>query len=49
MASVSVQQMRNTLMKQYNGAWKWLEKVQTMSDNQVVAIYTRMQKSGTIR
>lgn len=39
---MSVEQMRAVLKKQYNGAWKWVARVNQMSDNQVIAIYFRM-------
>ena len=39
---MSVEQMRAILKKQYKGACKWVNKVNKMSDNQVIAIYHRM-------
>lgn len=39
---MSVEQMRAVLKKQYNGAWKWVARVNQMPDNQVIAIYFRM-------
>lgn len=37
-----VDQMRAILKRQYNGAYKWVNKVNKMSDDQVVAVYHRM-------
>lgn len=42
-------QMRAALRKQYNGAPKWVAKVDKMSTNQVIAVYKRMQSSGQIK
>lgn len=42
---MSVEQMRCWLKKQYNGADKWVNKVNKMSDNQVIEVYTRMLES----
>ena len=42
-------QMRAVLRKQYNGAPKWVAKVDKMSTNQVVAVYYRMLHSGQLR
>ena len=42
---MSVEQMRGWLKKQYNGAWKWVLKVNAMSDNQVIAVYFRLSRS----
>ena len=39
---MSVQQMRAVLKRQYNGAYKWVNRVNKMSDDQVVAVYYRM-------
>lgn len=39
---MSVEQMRAILKKQYKGAWKWVNKVNNMHDDQVVAVYHRM-------
>lgn len=43
---MSVEQMRAILKKKYGGAWKWVNKVNAMSDNQVMAIYFRMLESN---
>ena len=42
---MSVDQMRGWLKQQYNGAWKWVNRVNAMSDNQVVAVYYRLSRS----
>lgn len=42
-------QMRAVLRKQYNGAPKWVAKVDKMSTNQVIAVYKRMQGSGQLK
>ena len=39
---MSVEQMRAILKKQYNGAWKWVNKVNAMHDEQVIAVYYRL-------
>lgn len=39
---MSVEQMRAILRRQYNGAYKWVNRVNKMSDAQVVAVYHRM-------
>lgn len=39
---MSVQQMRAVLKRQYNGAYKWVNRVNKMSDGQVIAVYYRM-------
>ena len=44
-ASVSVEQMRGWLKQQYHSAWKWVNKVNAMSDNQVIAVYYRLSRS----
>lgn len=40
--TMSVEQMRAILKRQYNGAYKWVNRVNKMSDTQVVAVYHRM-------
>ena len=42
-------QMRAVLRKQYNGAYRWVNRVNKMSDNQVIAVYKRMQCSGQLK
>ena len=39
---MSVDQMRAILKRQYNGAFKWVNRVNKMSDDQVIAVYYRM-------
>ena len=39
---MSVEQMRAILKKQYSGAYKWVNRVNKMSDAQVIAVYYRM-------
>lgn len=46
---MSVEAMRAVLKKQYNGASKWITRVSSMSDNQVVAVYYRMLNSGQLK
>lgn len=46
---MSISQMRAVLRKQYNGSPKWVAKVDKMGDNQVVAVYMRMQGSGQLK
>lgn len=46
---MSVEAMRAVLRKQYNGAPKWVAKVDKMSTNQVIAVYKRMQGSGQLK
>lgn len=45
---MSVQQMRAILKKQYRGAYKWVNKVNKMSDAQVIAVYMRMKESKSL-
>lgn len=46
---MTIEDMRGHILKQYPGA-KWHVKVLAMSDNQVLAIYSRMiQNQGTLR
>ena len=42
---MSIEQMRGWLKQQYNGAWKWVNKVNAMHDNQVMAVYYRLSRS----
>ena len=46
---MSVEAMRAVLKKQYNGAYKWITRVNNMSDGQVVAVYYRMLNSGQLK
>lgn len=46
---MSVDAMRAVLKKQYNGAYKWVNRVNKMSEAQVVAVYKRMQGSGQLK
>lgn len=46
---MSVEAMRAVLKKQYNGAYKWVNRVNNMSDAQVIAVYKRMIGSGQIK
>ena len=39
---MSVEQMRAVLRKQYHSAWRWVNRVNSMSDAQVIAVYHRM-------
>lgn len=40
--SVSVEVMRHELKKLYHSAYKWVAKVNNMSDKQVIAVYYRL-------
>lgn len=46
---MSVEAMRAVLKTQYNGAYKWVNRVNKMSESQVIAVYKRMQGSGQIK
>lgn len=46
---MSVETMRAVLKKQYGGAYKWVNRVNKMSEAQVVAVYYRMLGSGQIK
>lgn len=46
---MSVEAMRAVLKKQYNGAYKWVNRVNNMSESQVIAVYKRMQGSGQLK
>ena len=46
---MSVEAMRAVLKKQYNGAYKWVNRVNKMSEAQVIALYKRMQGSGQLK
>ena len=43
--SISIAQMRGQLKTLYKGAYKWVDKVNKMSDMQVYAIYVRIMES----
>lgn len=46
---MSINSMRTALKSLYNGAYKWVSKVNNMSDKQVVAVYYRMVGSGQLK
>lgn len=46
---MEVSAMRAVLKRQYKSAWKWVHKVNNMSDSQVIAVYYRMKSSGQIK
>lgn len=46
---MTVEYMRATLKRQYKGAYKWVNKVNKMSDAQVVAVYHRMLYTHTLK
>ena len=46
---MSVDTMRAILKKQYHGAYKWIFRVNNMSDSQVIAVYKQMQGSGQLK
>lgn len=41
--------MRAVLKKQYKGACKWVNKVNSMHDEQVIAVYYRMSRAGQLK
>ena len=48
---MSVVQMREVLKKctKYAHSFKWINKVNAMSDNQVKAVYFRMLRAGELK
>ena len=46
---MSVEAMRAVLKKQYNGAYKWVNRVNKMGEAKVIAVYRRMQGSGQLK
>lgn len=46
---MSCDQMRAILKKQYGGSYKWVNRVNNMSEAQVIAVYKRMQSSGQLK
>ena len=46
---MSVEAMRAVLKKQYGGSDKWINRVNKMGDNQIVAVYYRMLNSGQLK
>lgn len=46
---MSVEAMRAVLKKQYNGAYKWVNRVNKMGEAQVMAVYYRMLNSGQLK
>ena len=44
--SISIEQMRGRLKTLYNGAYRWISKVDKMSDMQVYTVYMRMLETG---
>lgn len=46
---MEVTAMRIVLKRQYNGAYKWVNKVNKMKDEQVMAIYYRMKQAGKLK
>ena len=48
---MSVVQMREILKKcsKYANSYKWINKVNVMSDNQVIAVYYRMLRAGELK
>lgn len=44
--SISIEQMRGRLKTLYNGAYRWISKVDKMSNMQVYAVYMRMLETG---
>lgn len=48
---MSVVQMRTILKERtkYKNSYKWINKVNAMSDNQVIAVYFRMLRGGELK
>lgn len=48
--NMSVVQMREILKKRtkYKNSYKWINKVNAMADNQVIAVYFRMLRAGEL-
>jgi hypothetical protein len=48
---MDVVQMRVILKKRtkYKNSYKWIRKVNAMSDNQVMAVYFRMSRAGELK
>lgn len=46
---MSVDAMRAALKKLYKGASKWVNRVDAMHDEQVIAVYYRMKRSGQLK
>ena len=48
---MSVVQMREILKKctKYANSYKWINKVNAMSDRQVIAVYFRMSRGGELK
>lgn len=46
---MSIESMRAVLKQQYNGAYKWVNRVNQMSEAQIIAVYKRMQGSGQLK
>lgn len=48
---MSVVQMREILKKhtKYKNSYTWINKVNAMSDNQVIAVYFRMSRAGELK
>lgn len=48
---MSVIQMREILKKRtkYKNSYRWINKVNAMSDNQVMAVYFRMLRGGELK
>lgn len=48
---MSVVQMREILKKRtkYANSYKWINRVNAMSDNQVIAVYFRMSRAGELK
>ena len=44
---MTVNMMKEAIIKAYEGK-KWREKVLSMSDNQVIAVYRRLQRKGVV-
>lgn len=45
---MSIDAMRSAILKAYNYAPKWVEKVAQMSSNQIIAVYYSFLKRGKV-
>ena len=48
---MSVEQMRAVLKTRtkYKNSYRWINRVNAMSDNQVIAVYFRMSRGGELK
>lgn len=48
---MTVDSMRAALKKRtkYKNSWKWINRVNAMHDDQVIAVYFRMKRAGELQ